>query len=151
MPLGIYEKVAESRYVAYSNDGDQTNPVTTSHDGRNGDTFEIQLYLKSDDSHTYTNISIKPISKTSDDDIGLGSNSGTSGWGVKLLENPSHTPTENDWDSVEYGEQIDYASSVSIASNTTIIPFWYRIESPRGINVQNKNNIALQLLYTDTV
>jgi hypothetical protein len=149
MPLGIYEKVAEGRYVAYSTNGDQTNPITTVHHGRNGDTFERRLFLKADNNHVYTNISVKPISKTSDDDIGLGGNPGTSGWGVKVMADPNHTPTEKDWDSVEYGVSVDYGEGVSISDTNTVIPFWFRIESPRGINVTNKENIALQLLYTD--
>lgn len=149
MPLGVYEKVAEGRYVEYSTNGDQTRPITTVHHGRNGNTFEMKLFLKADDDHEYENISIKPTTKTSDDDIGLGSNTGTSGWGVKVMADPGYAPTENDWDAIEYGTALDFPSTTVISGSGTVLPFWYKIVSPRGINIGTKNNIALKLLYTD--
>ena len=146
MSLGVYKINDLGAYEQYSEDSAMTNPITTVHHGRDGDTFEKQHYIIASDEHTYTNIQIKAVSITSDDDIGLGSNSGTSGWGVKLTTQ-DYNPTETDWDAVEYGVATDIAN---IAASTTIRPFWLRIESPRGISIGNKENIKLLLFYTDT-
>ena len=148
MGLVAYEEVSVGVYTAYSIDGLQTNPLTTVHHGRNGDTFETQLYAgrESGDSSTYTNVRVKPDSLTLDADIGSGSTPGTSGWGVKLMVDPGHTPTESEWDATDYGTTIDLAN----ISDDSKLPFWFRIESPRGEDVKNKTNIALYLMYTET-
>jgi hypothetical protein len=146
MSLGVYKINDLGAYEQHSEDGAMTNPITTVHHGRDGDVFEKQLYIIASDEHAYTNIQVKAVSTTSDDDIGLGSNEGTSGWGVKLTTQ-DYNPTETDWDAIEYGVAVDISS---IAASTTIRSFWVRIESPRGISVGNKENIKLLLFYTDT-
>ena len=148
MSLGIYTLDSQGSYSKHSDDGSMSNPITTVHHGRDGDTIEKQLWIKSSNDNAYSNIQVKPVSISSDDDIGIGTYRGTSGWGVKLMEHPGHNPTEAEWDAVEYGAVCDIADDITSSNDARV--FWCRIESPRGINVQNKNNIKFVILYTET-
>jgi len=149
MSLLVYEQTSPGVYSAFSVDGVHTNPITTVHHGRNGNTFEKKLYLgrETGNTHSFTNVRIKPSSLTSDSDIGSGSNPGSTGWGVKIMVDPGYDPTEDDWDATYYGTTID----MSDISNDAKLPFWFRIESPRGISIQNKKNITLLLMFTESV
>ena len=148
MSLRIYEQTSPGEYSAFSIDGDHTAPLTTVHHGRNGDTFEQKLYLGriTGNASTFTNVRVKAASLTSSDDIGSGSNPGDTGWGVKLMLDPGHDPTQSDWDSADYGTILEFSD----ISSDTKLPFWFRIESPRGISIQNKQNIALYIMFTET-
>ena len=147
MALGIYRLVSPGDYEKHSEDGAASNPITTKHHGRNGDTFELKRYVRADDEHTYTNIQVAAQSLDADDDIGEGSEPGNTGWGVKLLLDTGSDPTENDWDVIDYGDPVDVSN---ISDSSTYIAFWYRIESPPGEDVKTKDNIGLYLYYKDT-
>lgn len=148
MALGIYYLVsAPSTYARHSEDGAASDPITTKHHGRNGDTYELKRYVRADDAHTYTNIQVKAEMVTGNDDIGSGPNPAASGWGVKLLADTGSDPTENDWDAVNYGAAVDISD---ISDSNTYRAFWYRIESPPGEDIETKDNIGLYLYYTDT-
>ncbi len=58
MSLFVYNLVSPGVYAAISVDNDQTNPITTVHHGRNGDTFETKLFLGREDDDTHMNILI---------------------------------------------------------------------------------------------
>jgi hypothetical protein len=147
MSLLVYEQTSPGVYAAFSVGGTHTDPITTVHHGRNGDTFEEQLYLgrESGNTSTFTNVQIEAIS-AGVDDIGSGSNPGATGWGIKLMVDPGHDPTETEWDATNYGDAIDLAD----ISTDAKLPFWLRIESPRGVSIQNKKNISLYLMFTET-
>lgn len=153
MALGIYRLVSVGVYEKHSEDGDASNPVTTKHHGRNGDTYELKRYVRADDDHTYTNIEVKAEMVSGDDDIGAGSDPAASGWGVKLLLDVGSDPTESDWDVVNYGDPIDIVADddqIGPSKSDLYIPFWYRIESPPGEDIETKTNIGLYVYYTDT-
>ena len=146
MSLCIYEQTSPGVYAAFSVDGEFTNPITTVHNGQTGDTFELELFVRADDTNSYTNIQVKALS--TEEDIGSGSSPGDTGWGIKLLVDPGYTPAEEDWDAVSYGTAIGIADIVS--SSTTYRAFYLRIESPRSISVKNKQNISLYILSTES-
>jgi len=144
MALHVYSKDVNDNYVLHSEDGAQTKPIITVHHGRDGTTQEIELYVRADDEGSYSNIQITATTSGADD-IGWGDSRGTTGWGVKLMVDAGITPTETDWAALEYGNTIDITD---ITSSSDVRTFWYRLESPRNISVQMKQNISLQLLYT---
>jgi hypothetical protein len=148
MSLLVYEQTSPGVYAAFSVGGSHTDPITTVHHGRNGDTFERQLYVGrvSGNSSDFTNVQVKPDSLNSELDIGSGSNPGDSGWGVKIMVDPGHDPTESEWTATDYGTTI----ILDDISTDIKLPFWFRIESPRGIDIQNKKNITLYLMFTET-
>lgn len=149
MVLGVFSEVSPGVFQEHSAGDTFANPVTTVHHGRNGDSFDIKLFVRSDGSFDHTNIQVQPISTS--DDIGMGIEKGTSGWGVKLFSSatPGYVPTEEDWSGVEYGVAIDVAD-MSAASGVEYSEFWYRPSSPKGESVGNKTNIKLGLLYTES-
>ncbi len=149
MSLLVFKQTSPGIYSAFSMDGVYTNPITTVHHGRNGDTFEQQLYIGREigNASSFTNVRIKPISSINTAVyVGSENSPGTSGWGVKIMVDPGHEPTESEWDMTNYGSTIDLAN----ISTDTKLPFWFRIESPRGIAIQNKKDIALLLMFTET-
>ena len=147
MSLGLYEQISAGVYKAYSSAGTFTNPIITKHNGRNSDIEEKQLYIRANNSNSYTNITIVAYTSDSADDIGSGSNPGSTGWGVKLMNDPGHEPTEDEWTSTDYGASITISN---ISSSSVYLPFWFRIESPASIRVTNKTNIKLRIQYTET-
>ena len=150
MSLLVYEQTSPGVYTAFSIDGRHTEPITTVHHGRNGDTFERELFVGRESGNTsaFTNVRVVPQSLTEDADIGSGSDPGTTGWGVKIMLDPGHEPTETEWDATDYGTTI-LLDNIPYPGDPKL-PFWFRIESPRGIDIQNKKNIALLLLFTET-
>ena len=146
MTLRIYEQTSPGVYEAFSVDQAQTNPISTVHNGRNGDIFEMKLYVGRvvGSTHTYERIQVKPVSRTEANDIDPTGENPT-GWGVKLMVDEGHDPTEAEWDATDYGVAID----IDDIDGDEKLPFWYRIESPRGIRVSNKHNIALLIVFTE--
>ena len=148
MSLLVYREVSTGVFEAYTSDGDLTNPITSVFDGRVVNVEVLHLYVGADDSNAYTNITMKPESQTEADDIGSGTDPGITGWGVKIMVDGGYTPTESDWDNINYGNTIAFNSITSSYNNKE--GFWLRLESPAGQIVQNKTNIVLTLMYTET-
>ena len=147
MSLLVSKQTNPGIYSDFSVDGAQTSPLTTIHHGRNGHTEELKLYLgrEAGNTSTFTNVCVTPVT-SGVADIGSGVNPGTTGWGVKVIIDPGHEPTEAEWDAIDYGAFAEFAN----ISTDTKLPFWFRIESPRGIIVQNKTNISLLVTFTET-
>lgn len=146
MTLVVFQETEPSVFEEISYDGDMSNPITTTHNGQLAETFEKKLYVGRPVGNvsTFTNISLQPVSSGTQDIDPDGDE--PTGWGVKIMNDPGRTPTETDWAVVDYGDPID----ITDISTDSKIPFWFRIESPRGISIQNKTNISLELTYTET-
>lgn len=137
--MGI--QVTDDAFVAYSTNGDQTNPATTVHDGRINDVNDVLMYVKNDDSgKAYTSISIG-----FDDNAYPNDTEGVeSGWFLKI--SPGLTqPSEVDWAAITAGA----SSAIPNISGVGSEPFWYRISSPRGLNAGLKLDISLELDYIE--
>jgi len=148
MGLDIYREVSTGVYTIYGQDGvdDGLLPIVTTHDGILGETVEIKLFVRNDDStEYYEGISVDPISKTSPDDT-IGT---ATGHGVKLSLGSSQ-PTEAQWEAIDYSASIDVPNIGSSGSGdiSTYTAFWYRVEVPAGSPADNKENIVLRLSYT---
>jgi len=148
MSLLVSKQTSPGVYSNFSIDGAQTSPLTTIHHGRNGHTEELKLYLgrEAGNTSTFTNVCVTPVTSGAAD-IGDPSGPGTTGWGVKVMIDPGHEPTEAEWDTVDYGLAAGPFADISTDRK---LPFWFRIESPRGIIVQNKTNISLLITFTET-
>lgn len=147
MALHVYEKTGPATYVQVSENDSKTNPLTTTHHGRDGNTFEQRFYVRSDNiARTNTQIQVLVDDGTGgawiDIDPAL---PGASGWGIKLMgELPAdRDATEEDWGAINYGDPIDIPDIV--LDDATYVTFWYRVESPRSINIGNKENIELYI------
>ena len=72
MSLLVYEQTSPGVYNDFSIEGAHTDPITTIHHGRNGDTFELELYVGRESGNTsdFTNVKVEASSLTAEDDIG---------------------------------------------------------------------------------
>ena len=106
MSLHLYEYDSDnSEYLVVSEDGLQTSPVRTSHNGTNGEIVEQKLFLRNDDANFYyTTIKIQPIPlrKTRVGDISYPE----AFVGFKILVQDGQ-PTESEWLAVKSGIEID--------------------------------------------
>lgn len=149
MVLVVFQETSPSVYEEISYDGDFSNPITTVHNGQLAETYEKKLYIGRPDGNTsiFTNITLTPDSSGTQDIDPDGID--PSGWGVKILIDPGHDPTETDWAGVDYGGPITEEDIGDITTDAKVA-FWFRVQSPRGISIQNKTNIFLTLVYTET-
>lgn len=144
MGLGIYSEPFGDKF---SEDGSQVSPITTTHKGNDGEIIELLLYLRNDDPNQwYSDISIVGIDVSSPDDTqgDLGT-----GWGIKLSAGLEQ-PTKGKWAAIKFANTIIMPTIGGVGSpdTTTFYPFWYRIQSPPGIDVQTKIDIKLKIDFT---
>ena len=144
MALGLYDAPFGNKF---SEGGLQTFPITTTHRGDESEAIDLLLYLRNDDPlQWFSDIVVTPVDFSAPDDT-LG-DKGT-GWGIKLspgIEQPSVTK----WASIKFGESIEMSDIGDTGSpdTTTFYPFWFRIVSPSGEDVQTKIDIKLQIDLT---
>lgn len=149
MALGMYYKQYDV-YLRVSQDTELTNPVTTSHDGKNGDTQTVQLYIRNDDdTKWYSNIIITPVDLVDAEPYGDVVHSET-GWGVKLSKGATE-PTSGQWDDIAWGNSVtmDDVGSDSAGDINTYYSFWYLISCPPNIDAQVKTDIVLNVSETE--
>jgi len=133
--------LVDGDYIAHSTDNDFTKPVLTIHDGSARTVIDKKLFLKRDNSSTYTLIQLTIASGDGD------------GWVVKCGDFGIITPTESDWEGA--GDNFMFMDPESPSESLVLdtdspIPFWIRIISPAGIPVQNKTNSSLTLSFKET-
>jgi len=140
MSLRIYETADPAD--AYSISGDFTHPISFSFDILTGGVTEKQFYLRNDGaSYTYSGVQITPV-----DSIGKHLVDGTAGFGWKLSSG-SDRPTESAWGVIDYGDTI---SMSGISDTNTYLPFWVRVEAPRGQQVTSYNGVVLRIEAEET-
>ena len=150
MGLAVYYKDSNDLFVEVSTDSDLSTPITTIHEGKEGDVKTLQLYIRNDDSTKwYSNIIIKPIDLVDADPYGDIAYDET-GWGVKLSDSITE-PAQGEWDDLLWGEAIDIVDIGSDASAdvATYVPFWYLITCPPNENVKYKTDIVFNVSYTE--
>lgn len=116
--------------------------ILTAHNGVRGESVDVLLYLRNDNSsYYYSNLVISVVdSGGTDDTLGV---YGT-GRGVKLSAG-SRQPTIVEWDNVLAGDFIDMSDigSTSSADTTTYYPFWIRVIVPGNLPAQTYTDLAL--------
>ena len=150
MSLHVYYKDTNGIFVEVSEDNDILTPITTVHDGKSGDIKTICLYLRNDQSSKwYSNIRIKPTDLVDANPYGDVIYTET-GWGVKLNKGGTE-PTQAEWNNIDWGIEIsmDNIGSNSLGDTATYAPFYYLITCPPNANVENKEDIVLEVSYTE--
>lgn len=140
--MGILVSELDGGWTDFSTSGDQTNPISTTHDGRIEQPRERLLYVRNDDpTKSYASVVVDFIDYTYPNDI----EGAESGWSIKVKIG-SLQPSETEWAAITAGDPLLIPEIVGVDSE----PFWYRIVSPRGLNVGLKLDIALQLDYIES-
>jgi len=150
MSLGIYFRDSDGNMSLATADGDTTNPITTTHDGKDGDEKTVTLYLRNDDlTKWYSNIVITPVDLVDANPYGDVGYTET-GWGVKINKGGDQ-PTDAEWGDVDWGDHIhmDNIGSSVAGDNATYYPFWYLISCPPNSPAQNKSDIVLKVEFTE--
>jgi len=146
MSLQLFEYDEENnQYLAISEDGLQSNPIQTTHDGTNGEVIEKKLFIQNNDQQEfYTNIELqaKPDSKVRVGDI----NYPKAFIGYKVIFKETQ-PTESEWASVESGnkEVITNIGSTDLA-DTSYKPLWVQVSIPGGTKVGAYRDITIELV-----
>lgn len=144
MALSVYDSPNEN--TAFSS-GTNTNPISLTVDGTLGATITKKLYLRNDSaSHYYTSIEITP-SSNGGEDIVTGSLS-TFHW--KLIAG-NNEPLEDQWQLVSGGNTMTLSDlgSLGNATTTTYLPFWLRVNVPKGIDIQVFEHVTLEVAATE--
>lgn len=141
-----YNPISHS-YRSISTNGAQTYPLTTKHDGFNGETVEKKLFLRNDDSTVYY-LAVTVIPQSTDSDIVITGDS-VDNWIVKLYEGDSR-PNTAQWAGVIAGDPLVIGGiGGSNNSDTDYHPFWIMIYVPKGTRVQNTTAIRLHVTYSE--
>ena len=138
MALHIYPDTIS---VAFSEEGNMSNAIRHAFDGSVGGIEEVRYYLRNDDNDKdYTEITITPIDFT-----GASIVDGTDGFSIKLRVGNSQ-PTRIQWDAIEAGAGIDMDDISDIA---TYLPFWVRVEIPRGADIGSFEDVVFRIEATE--
>jgi hypothetical protein len=140
MALKIYP--AASPDNPFSQDGVMTNPIREAFDGRLGEIREVEYWVASDNTNTYTSITLSPVSTG-----GRNILAGTDGYSWKLKAGDTQ-PTADEWRSITSGNSI---SLDDISSSGDFRPFWIRMEVPRGASVESFEDLVLRISATETI
>lgn len=132
MSLSIYTAAnSESKLSS----GSYENPLRATLDSKQADVFETLLYLRSDEG-SFVDISLMPVSTTTGKDI---VNSGGYAWKLKA---GSTQPTPQEWATINGGNEITFSN---VLDTNTYLPFWLRIEIPKGAMVDSYQHVSLRI------
>lgn len=126
----------------FSDDGTFSNPLAFSINGQTGAIISRKFFLRNDDAgKTYTGITLQPVINSGIDIV-----SGTvSDFNWKLIAGNTE-PTEIEWAEVTAANTL---SMDNITDSVTYLPFWLRIEVPRGVDVQVFQGVSLEIVATE--
>jgi len=141
--LRIYKEASPDS--PYSNDDSFANPFSVALDGSTGQFLTRLLYVRNDDSSkSYEDIEVSPL-HVSGVDV-----SGTQGFSWKMIAGNSE-PSEIQWSITSPSNDIvlpDLGTEMSSDINT-YLPFWIRIEIPKGASVTSHQGVRLRLSFKE--
>ena len=145
MSLALYEYDKDNnQYLAISQDGLQTSPVQTTHDGTNGEVVEKKLFLRNSNSNLYYNnirLQATPASKVRVGDI----NYPEANIGYKIIFKETQ-PSKSEWASTQSGEYATYDNiGTTDVADTSYKPLWIQVSIPPGTRVGALRDVMLAL------
>ena len=152
MGLQLYYR-RNDEFVAISQNGIMSSPLATVHDGKTGDMYVTQLYLRNDNPLVwFSNIEVFPFDKNAGEILKGDVNYQDTGWGIKLSLSSSE-PTQGMWEDIEWGESvlIDKVGDSGNPDTAKYHPFWYMITCPPNHDAAIKENITFRVEYTENV
>ena len=146
MSLKIYSEASPVR--AYTVSGNFDNPFVVALDGQDGDTIERLLYVRNDDeTYVYSGIMVQPVVKSGRELV-----DGTDGFYWKISSGATR-PTDQEWTTISGGDAISIGSlgTAGAGDTSTYLPFWLKIATPAGVNVQAFTGTVLRITTTEIV
>ncbi len=139
MALKVYQSANPS--TSFSTDGEFSNPVRHTFDGRTGGVIEQRYYVRNDDPLIWSSGIVVSLS----DDQGRSIINGTDGYSWKLKAGDTQ-PLDQEWATIDEADPITLSN---ITNTTTYLPFWVRIEVPRGAVVESFDDVKIVLTSND--
>lgn len=146
MALSLYEYDKDNnQYLEISQNGLQTRPIQTTHNGTNGEIVEKQLFLRNDnDNFYYLNVRLQatPANKVRIGDV----NFPEAYIGYKIIIKNTQ-PTKSEWAATQSG---DIATITNIGttdlSDTSYKPLWIQVTISPGARIGALRDVGIQLL-----
>lgn len=143
--INIYEYDQDNNaYRVISQDGLQTSPIQSSHDGTNGEVIEKKIYIRNDDVNFYYSdirLTPYPARKTRVGDIQYPE----AFVGFKILSQENQ-PTKNEWLAIESGSTT-FVPNIgdSQTGDNAYKPLWIQIQIPPGTRAQTISDIGINV------
>jgi len=146
MGLSIYEYDKDNnQYLEISQNGLQTRPIQTTHNGTNGEVVEKQLFLRNtDDNFYYNNIRLTstPSTKVRIGDV----NFPEAYIGYKIIVKETQ-PTRSEWAATQSGDTSVIANiGTTDLGDTSYKPLWIQVSIPPGTRIGALRDVSIQLL-----
>lgn len=143
MSLNLYEYDKDNnQYLRISEDGLQTRPIQTTHNGTNGEVVEKQLFLRNNDENFYfTNVRLNPLPATK---VRVGDVNYPEAYiGYKIIVKNTQ-PTKAEWNSTESGNTaiITNIGTTDLA-DTSYKPVWIQVSIPPGTRIGALRDVSL--------
>lgn len=144
MSLNLYEYDKDNnQYLRISEDGLQTRPVQTTHNGTNGEVVEKQLFIRNSDENFYfTNIRLTPSPATK---VRVGDvNYPEAFIGYKIIIKNTQ-PTKSEWASTESGNTAIFTNiGTTDLSDTSYKPIWIQVSVPPGTRIGALRDVRIE-------
>lgn len=145
MSLSLYEYDKDNnQYLNISEDGLQTRPIQTTHDGTNGEVVEKQLFLRnSNDDFYYNNIKLTAVPSTK---VKVGDvNFPEAFIGYKIIVKDTQ-PTKSEWASTQSGDDAIVPNiGTTNLGDTSYKPLWIQVTIPPGSRIGALRDVSLAL------
>lgn len=134
--LKVYEYANPSS--SFSTDGEMTNPVRHTFDGRTGGVIEKRYYVRNDNALVwYSGLILVDV----EDSQGRNITDGTDGYAWKLKAGDTQ-PLNEEWAVLNEASGIIFSGLIG---TTTYLPFWLRIEVPSNAQVESFDDVKIVL------
>jgi hypothetical protein len=145
MALSLYEYDKDNnQYLEISQDGLQTRPVQTTHNGTNGETVEKQLFLRNnDDNFYYTGIQLIPTPATK---VRIGDVNFPEAYiGYKIIVKDTQ-PTKSEWSATQSGDTAFITNiGTTDLGDTAYKPLWIQVTIPPGTRIGALRDVSISL------
>lgn len=146
MALSLYEYDKDNnQYLEISQNGLQTRPIQTTHNGTNGEIVEKQLFLRNDnDNFYYSNIRLTatPANKVRIGDV----NYPEAYIGYKIIVKNTQ-PTKSEWAATQSGDTA-FISNIGTTdlADTSYKPLWIQVTISPGARIGALRDVGIALL-----
>lgn len=144
MSLSLYEYDKDNnQYLRISEDGLQTRPIQTTHNGTNGEIVEKQVFLRNDNENFYfTNIELTAVPATK---VRVGDVNFPEAYiGYKIIVKNTQ-PTKSEWAATQSGDVavITNIGTTDLA-DTSYKPLWIQVTIPPGTRIGALRDVRIQ-------
>lgn len=144
MSLDLYEYEKDNvQYLKISQEGSQTRPIQTTHNGTNGEVVEKQIFIRNENQNFYyTNVRLTPYPP---EKVKIGSSEypeANIGYKIKVK---STQPTKDEWDAIKSGDTaVIPAIGTTDSSDNLYKSVWIQVSVPPGTRIGALRDISIE-------